>query len=183
MSISLLFLTLHSPPAFFLRVMASHQNGEDDSGGVEGNLPPNLDNPDTSMDFEFQSQLLAFPNNQKRSADDPAMNPIRKTSKVVSTENNGTNSSSSSPSPLTSNGSTHHTGPNTDILSGRLLSNRYPDEIAGPYMVLLQTTILNKDAPRMNATNTGRFLFRIFKNNEVIRGASEKYPTFRTRGV
>ena len=114
----------------FLRAMTSQQNGKDDSGGVEGNLPPNLDNLDTSMDFEFQSQLLAdlqqeaFLNNRKRSADDPAMNSIRKTSKVVSTENNGTTSSPSTPPPLTSNGSPHHTGPNTNILSGRLPSRK-----------------------------------------------------------
>ena len=71
-----------------------------------------------------------------------------------------------------SNGSPHHPKPNTNILSGRLLNNRYPDEIVGPYIVLIQPTILNKDTPRMNATNTGRFLFRIFKNNEIINISS-----------
>ena len=100
------------------------------------------------------------------------MNSIRKISKAVSTENNGTNSSPSTPPPLTSNGSPHYTGPDTKILSGRLLNNRYPDEIAGPYIVLLQLTILNKDTLRMNITNRGRFLFRIFKNNEIINISS-----------
>ena len=167
----LLFSCIHIVPLsnlifssrLFLRAMASQQNGENDSGGVEGNLPPNLNDSDTSMDIEFQSQLLAdvqqeaFSNNRKRSADGPAMNSICKTSKVVSTENNGTNSSPSTPSPLMSNGSPHHPEPNTNILSGRLLNNIYPDEIAGPCIVLPQPTILNKDTPRMNATNTGRF--------------------------
>ena len=172
------FSNLTFSSRLFLRAMVSQQNGKDDSGEVEGNLSPNHNNSDTSMDFEFQSQLLAdlqqeaFPNNRKRSADDPAMNSICKTSKVVSTENNGTNSSPSTPSALMSNRSPHHPEPNTNILSGRLLKNRYPDEIAGPYIVLLQPTILNKDTPRMNATNTGRFLFRIFKNNEIINISS-----------